>query len=141
MSEEEIKSSVRGVCEALFSRNVEKAVSFYADDATLTWGPFTFKGQKEVEMWATEMGQKFEKLSLMETGLTVEGSKATHEFVLGVFTSDGFRGMLPGVGVYEFRDGKIQHVKITLSYGIVIIKREDEKLYFTKHQCERSRGR
>lgn len=132
LSEEAIRASIRGTYKALIGKDVEGALSFYADDATLVWGPYTFKGREEIRKWATEVTQQFEKLFVMETGLTVEGNKATHGFVIQITTSDGFRGRLPGIGVYEFRDGKIQSVKVVLSRGAIVLKREEARLYFTK---------
>lgn len=131
MSEEEIMASIRGFCDALMRRDVEKALSLCTEDAALLWGPFVFEGRREIKRWMTGLGELFPKLKLRDKSLRrplrVKGNRATHDLVIEIILPDSQMARMPGFAVYEFRHRKIRRVKFTLSYGYVTVKLESTK--------------
>ncbi len=127
----QIKSTIRGAWKALLGKNVAETLFFYADETELRWGPFTFNGLKEIEKWATELGQRIPKMGLMEKGFKVDGNKAILRFVLSVTLSNKIRGLLPGIGSYELKRGKILREEVEFLSGVVVIRRQDAKLFYT----------
>lgn len=114
------EASVRGICDALVRRDVVKALSFFADDATLTWGPFEFEGRERIKTWIAELEEMFPELIFREKSLKAQRDGATQEFVIEAFIPDGRKALLPGTAIYEFRDGKIKLLRIAISHGYLI---------------------
>ena len=106
-----MKAAVRGVHEAIMKNDVEKLASFFEDDASVTDPVGTMKGREGVRRWMKWISGKFPKVALRETRLIVEGNVAAHEYALEGTTPDKMTVSSPGVAVYEFKDGKIQHVR------------------------------
>lgn len=127
LSEEEIKATIRSAYRALLSGDVEGMLSFCMKDTTLNWGPFIFKGRAEIRRWAKELRKMFPTMRIRETELTVHGSKATHKFVIDFTAPNGQRGRLPVMAEYNFKDGKIQHIQMTLSLGVLTFDEEEIK--------------
>jgi len=117
MSEERRKSiktlayegAIRGIHEALNNRNVEKAVSFFADDATMVVCEGTFKGREEIKRRFTWFLQRWPGLEVTEKGLFLEGNHAAYEYVIEGTTRED-NGRFPGVAIYAFENGKVQQV-------------------------------
>jgi len=122
VSEEKNKAVIRSFHRALITNNVDEALSYFTDDAVLIWGPFTFQGKEEIRRWVIELGEMARNLQFGEKSFVIQGNRVTIEFFMGLLTYDGKRGLIPGTGVYEFKNGKFQQIKITLSYGYVLIK-------------------
>lgn len=117
VSEEQSKSikslayrgAIRGIHEALNNRDVEKAVSFFADDATMITGEGTFKGREEIKRRFTWFLQQWSELKVTENRLILEGNRAAHEYVIEGTTREG-KGRFPGVAIYAFGNGKVQQI-------------------------------
>jgi ketosteroid isomerase-like protein len=117
MSEERRKSiktlayegAIRGIQEALNSRDVEKAVSFFADDATMIVCEGTFKGRDEIKRRFAWLLQQWSDLKVTEKELILEGNHVAHEYVIEGTTREG-KGSFPGVAIYAFGNGKVQQV-------------------------------
>ena len=124
MSKEEVKAIVSGFWRALLKNDVAGMFSFCAKDLTITWGLFTFKGESEVRTWAEEFNLMFPLMRIVETECTVQESTVKHKLVIMVDVPDGRRGMLPALSIYDFEDGKIQNIRITLSPGTIIVNME-----------------
>lgn len=69
-----------------------------------------------------ELGELASRLQFGEKSPDAQGNVITNEFFMGMLTNDGEKGLIPGTGIFEFKSGKIQQVKITLSYGYVLMK-------------------
>ncbi|MDQ1280405.1 MAG: Nuclear transport factor 2 family protein [Thermoproteota archaeon] len=119
---EDSKTVIRSFYKALSNKDVGKALSFITDDAILVWGPFTFRGREEIRKWMVELGELAIGLQFGEKSLAAQGSMITSEFFMGILTNDGERGLIPCNGLFEFKSGKIQQIRITLSYGYVLMK-------------------
>jgi uncharacterized protein (TIGR02246 family) len=130
MSEEEIKSAVRSIVEAFNSRDVEKMLSFVADDATFIRPEGTFKGKEEIKRYYTWSFQHYSKLTLTETDLIVGGNKAVLEFVSEGTATDGMNQRLPGLAAFHFRNGRVEQVHDY--YDRLLIAEQLAKGWFAK---------
>jgi hypothetical protein len=112
MSEENNRKTVQGFIDAIVDRNVERALSFFADDAVYVAPEGTFAGKDEVRRYLTWSIQSVRSFTVTATGtgLTVCGDKAFYEHILGG-TYEGVRGEWLALCVYEFRDDRIQSVR------------------------------
>lgn len=125
MSEAVIKERVHSFCQALAGRNLDRIQSLLADQATLSWGPYDFEGKESILTWAKELSELFPFMAFKEKALEVHGATAKHEFMIAFLTPDGQRGWLPCIGTYDFKDGRIQRVKVSLLHGFLAVSRDD----------------
>ena len=113
MSEKEIDSIARDFHEAFVKRDVEKMLSLFAEDAILVAPAGTFKGKQEVKRfwaWDTQVSPT-ETSGLSGIGIMVKENRAVSETVSeGDFEGKKFEA--PGIVVYEFSDGNIQHMRL-----------------------------
>jgi ketosteroid isomerase-like protein len=112
MAEQQIKSIMRDYIKVLAARDVEKALSFFAEDATLVAPDGTFKGKGELKRYLTRMGQVTPDLKVTETGIKimVQGNTGVYEHVLSG-TSEGMKWEALAMCVYEFTGDKIQNLR------------------------------
>ena len=128
MFEEDVGTAIRSFYKGLITGDLKKLVSYCKKDAIFEWASFTFKGKEEIKQWAKEFKQIFPKVRIIDIKFTVHEKqpiKVIHEFVIDVTMSNGRRGMLPAKGIYDLKDGIIQHVSITLSPGFMIFSKEE----------------
>jgi steroid delta-isomerase-like uncharacterized protein len=107
-----LESIIRNILEAFNKRDLTRMISFFADDATFIRPEGTFRGKEEIKRYYTWSFSNYSELNLREEGFVVEGNKAVLEFVSeGTSNRSGRRKQkLPGMTVFEFRDGKVQQV-------------------------------
>ena len=114
MSAEDPRKVLRSMHEALNKGDVEKAVSFVADDVVGITPDGTFNGKAENKRYFEWMlhnaaENKLSDLKLTETGIYAEGNAVTHEYVMGGTTREG-KMSVPAVAVAEIKNGKVQRV-------------------------------
>lgn len=125
MSEEEMKSAVRGLNEAIQRKELEKVLSFYAEDATLDTPEDTFKGREGIRRyWAWQI-QAASDIAGTETAMMVQGNQLAALHVYDVTRIDGIRWRAPVACLYEFTGAKFQHH--TLSYDRLSIAKQAAK--------------
>jgi ketosteroid isomerase-like protein len=112
MTEQKMASIMQGFIEALVAADIEKALSFYADDGTWDTPEGKFTGKDKLRRYLTWFTQTVTDLKVEETGIgiLVKGDKAAYEHT---FTAK-FRGELGQVPIlcsWEFKGDKIQHTK------------------------------
>ena len=112
MSEKKKESIVRDFLEAYDERNVEKMLTFFAEDAVWVSPVGTFKGKeglRRVLTWDTQI-MPTSKSSYSGIGIMVKGNKAVSE---GISEGDyeGKKFEEPGITVFEFSDDKIRHIR------------------------------
>jgi ketosteroid isomerase-like protein len=109
MSEEKLESVIYGWRAALEEKDVEKALSFVAEDAVWFTNEGTFKGKEEWRRyltWQASIGSaKFKDAGI---GVLVKGNKAVSQYTLEGKTPDGMKIEVPGVCMYQFKGEKIQ---------------------------------
>ncbi|MGQ9543195.1 MAG: nuclear transport factor 2 family protein [Candidatus Bathyarchaeia archaeon] len=111
MSVEDVKAAVRGVHDAIMSNDVERFISFFAEDATLTDAAGILKGPDGLRLWMKWLYSNFSRMILKDKRLIAEGDSAAHEYLLEGATPEGSTVSFSGVAIYEFKDGKIQHIR------------------------------
>jgi len=110
MSEGKIEGAISGWEAALEKKDVEKALSFVAEDAVWFTNEGTFKGKQEWKRYLTWMWKNIADAKFNEAGIgvMVKGNKAVSQYTLEGKTTDGMRFEVPGVCLYEFKNEKIQ---------------------------------
>ena len=113
MSEKAIEGIVRGFGEAFVKRDVEKMLSFFADDAVWVSPVGMFKGKeglRRVLTWDTQVSPNAWSKS-SGIGVIVKGNKAvTEDLSGGLF--EGKKYEMLNVTVFEFSGDKIQHIRV-----------------------------
>lgn len=112
MSEERLASVIREFVDAFVKNDVEKALSFFQDDASYQSDEGTFKGKSEIKRyltWATQNSTNH-KMTDAGIGLLVKGNTAVYENDLEG-TYEGKRFAVRGVSIVEFKDEKFQSVR------------------------------
>ena len=113
MSEERIESIVRGFGEAFVKRDMEKMLSFFAEDAVWVSPVGTFKGKEEIRRvltWDTKVSPTmWSKPSGI--GIIVKENKAVAEDLSGGLF-EGKKYEMLNVTVFEISGDKIQHIRV-----------------------------
>src|SRR4030042_1633931 len=112
MSDEQIKSGIRGFLRSIVEGDVTKALSFLTEDAIWVAPQGTFSGVAGIKRYLTWMAQVAKDPKVTETGIgiIVQGNIGVIEHNLGG-TTNGMKWEIPGMCIYEFRDDKIQNMK------------------------------
>jgi len=110
MSEEKIESIIRNWREAVEKADVEKALSFVAEDAVWFNNEGTFKGKEEWKRYLKWLAKSSTELKFKDAGVGVmtKGNKAVSQFNIEAKTPEGMKYEVPGVCLYEFKNEKIQ---------------------------------
>jgi len=112
MTEEKIENTMHNFIAAIVERDVEKALSFFAEDATYVTPEGTFKGKEELRRYLTWVIQDIPDLTVIDTGIgiIVKGNKAVYEHTLAG-TINGVKCRWLSICTYEFRNDKIQRLR------------------------------
>ncbi len=116
---------VHKFCLALMKNDSKELLDLLGEDPLLSWGPYEFKGEREINQWVSELREMFPVLFIKEKSIRTEGNRVTHEFLIESVTKDGQRAWLPCVGIYELNKGRIQSLRIKLLHGWMAVKKED----------------
>ncbi|MCL6578575.1 MAG: nuclear transport factor 2 family protein [Candidatus Bathyarchaeota archaeon] len=113
MSEEKIKSIVNGFGEAFVKRDVEKMLSFFAEDAVWVSPVGTFKGKEELRRVLTWDTQICPIVKAKRSGieLMVKENKAVTEGISEGLV-EGKKYEILTVTVFEFNGDKIQQIRL-----------------------------
>jgi len=98
---------------AINNRDLDKAMSLFADDASwITMPGGTCYSKDEIRRYWEKMLNTYEKFTLRDIHPpVVSGEMATHEFMVDVKRKEGSEGSLPAVVVAEFRNGRITQIR------------------------------
>jgi len=112
VSEQRIEGIMRDFVKAVEQNDVEKALSFLADDADYVTPEGTFKGKGELRRYLTWVIRSSPDQRIVDAGINimVKGGKAVYEHNV-VATYKGTKYEVPTVCVYEFKGDKIQHLR------------------------------
>jgi len=110
MSEEKIESVIRGFVAAIENKDVEKVLSFVAEDPVWFGPEGTFKGKEEWKRYLTWMAKvntdiKFKDVGI---GIMVKGNHAVYQYTFEAKATNGMKFEVPGICLYEFKNEKIQ---------------------------------
>ena len=113
VSEKKIESIVRDFGEAFVKRDVEKMLSFFAEDAVWVSPVGTFKGKeglKRVLTWDTQIMPTVESRRSGIGIIVKENKVVTEDISKGEY--EGKKYEVPAITVFEFNDDKIQDIRL-----------------------------
>lgn len=128
MEDNQMKDVIRDFLKAWTRGEIEKAASYFADDAVWIAPQGTFKGKDQIKKYADWCLQVIDNLAVIQTGtgILTSGNTAVIEAVVSSGPS-GSLWKVPSVTVIDFKDGKIisfrnhmdmlSHAQQTLSDG------------------------
>ncbi len=115
MSDEKIVSIMRECFGAMEKGDVEKELSFWAEDGVWITTSGTFIGKEQVKRYLTWMAKSMQDMKITETGngIIIQGDKAFVEHdIAGTF--EGKRVEVLAICAWEFRDGKIHRMSTVM---------------------------
>ena len=112
MTNEEIANIMRDFVQTMAKGDVEKALSFFTEDAVWVNPNGTFKGKDEARRSLSGLAKSMQNMTVTETGngIIVEGNKAFFEHIIAG-TVQGKRAEVLAMCAYEFSDGKIKEAR------------------------------
>ena len=112
MTEEKIAGIMRDVIKALETGDVEKGLSFFAEDGVWVTPDGRYKGKEELRRYLTNSAQSMQDMKVTEAGnkIIVQGNKAFYEHVIAA-TIECRRAEGLAMCAWEFSDDKIQEVR------------------------------
>ena len=98
---------------ALNNRDIDKAMSMFADDATWIVMPgATMYNKQEIRKYLEKAMKNFPKFVVKDIHPpVVSGDMLTHEYIHEVRLQDGREGQIPAVVVMELSNGKITQIR------------------------------
>ena len=113
MSIEENRRILSDLHSALNNRDVDKAISLFADDASWIVMPGgTCYSKVEIKAYLEKTLKAYEKFNLRDIHPpVVSGDMATHEFMFDVKRKGQPEASVPSVVVAEFRNGQITQIR------------------------------
>ena len=107
-----LESIIHNIFEAFNKSDLTRMISFFADDATFIRPEGTFRGKEEIRRYYTWQFSNYSEQTITEKSFIVEGNKAVLEFVSEgtSIRGGGKKQKLPGLALFEFRNGKVQQV-------------------------------
>jgi ketosteroid isomerase-like protein len=126
MAKKKIESMMRDFIETIEKGDVEKTLTFLAEDADYVTPEGIFKGKEELKHylhWSAQISPN-PKIKDVGIGIMVKGNKAVYEHIVEV-TYEGAKYEALTLCVYEFSDEKIQHLR-TVVDRLSIIKQTVE---------------
>jgi ketosteroid isomerase-like protein len=111
MPEEKIAGIMRELVKAMAAGDVEKMLSYYAEDAVVTNPYGTFRGM-EAKRFMTTNFRNFKDIKVTETGngIIVQGDKAFFEHVISG-TFQGKKWEMLALCAYEFAGDKVKAMR------------------------------
>ena len=112
MSAEQVKGTMRKFRAALESRDVDKIMSFFTDDAEWHAPEGAFKGKEQIRRYVLWNKQTTPDLKITEVGVKIvaEGDVGVYEHVLSG-TIDGMKWDTLGLCIYEFAGDKVKSIR------------------------------
>jgi len=112
MSKEDLMSMMRKFKDALNKKNLEKSLSFFAEDADWVNPEGEFKGKEEIKKyfkWAFEINPD---QKIIESGVKIiaEEDKAVYEHIIEG-SVEGMKYQILALCIYESKGEKFQHIR------------------------------
>jgi len=119
---EDRRRTVQTAYRAIALGHIEEMLNLCLSDATLTWGPFEFKGKVEIQKWAKELLTLFFSFNFIEVNLSISENEVKHNFLIETINKDMSKGLIPATGTYHFEGEKFKTLVINLGPGRVFYK-------------------
>ena len=112
MTDQQIKDAIRGFLKSWTAGDTKQALSFFAEDGVLVGPAGTFKGTAQIEKYLTWVNRMTKDFKVTETGIGIitQGDTGVIEYNLSGI-SRGMKWKLPGIAIYEFKNGKIANMR------------------------------
>ncbi len=112
MSADQIKKRMREFKEALESRDVERILSFFTEDAEWQAPEGTFKGKEQLRRYITWNKQMIPDLKMTESGIkiVVEGETGVYDHLLSG-TAEGSQWSTLALCIYQFDGEKLKGIR------------------------------
>jgi hypothetical protein len=114
MSKEELISMMRKFKDVFNKKNLEKSLSFFAEDADWVNPNGEFKGKEEIKNYFKWVFEINPDQKIIESGIKIiaEEDKAVYEHILeGSF--EGMKYQILALCIYESKGSKFQHLRTT----------------------------
>ncbi len=110
MSEQEMENTIRSFVDALEKKDVERALSFFTDDATWFTTQGTFTGKEQIKKYGEWLANSLTDIKFSDDGIgiIVKDNKAVYQTKY----SAEYKGTIIKVGnvcTYEFSGDKIKN--------------------------------
>ena len=107
MAENKKEKAIRDYIDALEKKDVDRALTFFTDDATWTNSEGVFKGKEEIRNYTHWMLKALTDLTFTDDGIgiIVEGSKAVYQHIFEG-ANEGNRIKVNGICTYQFDGDK-----------------------------------
>jgi uncharacterized protein (TIGR02246 family) len=112
MSKEELISMMRKFKDAFNKKDLEKTLSFFAEDADWVNPNGEFKGKEEIKNYFTWAFEINPDQKIIESGVKIiaEEDKAVYEHILEG-SVEGMKYQILALCIYEFKGDKFQHLR------------------------------
>jgi predicted ester cyclase len=112
MSKEELISMMRKFKDALNKKDLEKSLSFFAEDADWLNPDGEFKGKEELKKYLKWGFKISPDQKIIESGVKIiaEEDKAVYEHILEG-SVEGMKYQILALCIYEFKGDKFQHLR------------------------------
>ena len=112
MSDEKLAGIMRDFIQALEKKDLEKALSLFAEDAVWVTSEGSFKGKGELKRYLTWFFDVGQNVKVTESGnkIIVQGNRAFYEHIISA-TYQGVRTESLAMCAYEFSGEKIQQMR------------------------------
>ena len=131
MADENIPSIIRDFLKAIEAKDVDKAISFFAEDGDWTTCEGVFKGKEELKRylkWMAAVGQE-PKITGCGNGIITQDNKAFSELMI-TDTVMGRKVEYLEMDAWEFSDDKIKHFRVV--YDRLLICKQGAKGWLQK---------
>jgi ketosteroid isomerase-like protein len=112
VSEEEQKIAIRDLNLAFEKKDVDKILSFYAEDATLVAPEGTFDGKDQIRRYWSWQIQLLSEGTSKEMDMVVRGDELAAVHTIGATMTNGARWQTPVACFYKFTGPKIQRHRL-----------------------------
>jgi ketosteroid isomerase-like protein len=130
VSEEELKTAIRGLNQAFEKKDLDRMLSFYADNATLIAPEGTFDGKDQIRRYWSWQTQLLSEGTSKEMDMIVQGEELAAVHMIGATMTNGRKWKTPVSCIYKFTGSKIQHHK--LYFDRLSIAQQAAKGWFPK---------
>jgi uncharacterized protein (TIGR02246 family) len=112
MSKEELISMMRKFKDAFNKKNLEKTLSFFAEDADWVNPNGVFKGKEEIKKYFKWVFEINSDQKIIESGVKIiaEEDKAVYEHILEG-SVEGMKYQILALCIYESKGDKFQHLR------------------------------
>ena len=111
MTEKEIESTIRNFVEALKKKDMDRALSFFTDDATWFTTEGIFKGKDEIKRYLAWILKNLKDIKFSDdgVGIIIQGNKAVYQATAYESNYEGIQIKVNNVTAYEFSGEKINN--------------------------------